>query len=718
MSEVGRLLHRTCNDPVQVKLYHLHSEQASNSIMAFYTLHYILFTTTKLANPYLMLEEFHRQIWKQERMPYGEELDRSPPSYQRHSFQANNIGPTDLNRIDQEPNQERLRTFYSSDLVLFISNLLTFLVAIKLVRDASNRGHCGRLLLQCLGWCCIFHIAYLYLINTLARNRSTDSSLTLKLLHTVAVMFQFFGVQCTCSCIQSLVDPIAMSQSQESVKFLEPHYQFVTYLTLGSLSLAFSSLSLYEVMTFIGNDLELTNSSLGISLIAILLEFGFTSCTSIMDEFVLIKPSSGTTKATSEQGQVENHTSIFSSYFRSDGSKLSSPILTISAANFTRSNRGEIVRVVDDDEFDTSNEIFYTRLARLQVNGDANYKSKSFVTDNEDIELYDRNKFSLYEGYDVKEEKPKLAYSTPKIENRARLRINPILTSYSHIREDQCHCVKLNGSDTSLLKKGANILKFALLSRPFLIDALLLTIIGSIYQANQLFILVEYLYFLINNSPNSFKTNLLSMTKTWSINDVLSTNTSRNIHIKMMSVYLVVQCLARTITLHYIASIVQERGRRKVLVILLLLAITVPLQYSANCNFVQSWQHRQQAHDSPTTIGLVLILSQIILIQLVIGMIGAGADFLINDLTLLYARQFRDEQLQDSKQSGEVSTESDYSTLHAVLNGLFYNFGASVSIAIHSYVEMCVSTTVDNSIIFAHFQTLNDKSSGLLVTTL
>lgn len=628
--------------------------------MDFFTLHYIIFSITKLSNHHLMLDEFFQLVWE----PIESKRAISPTASANSSLQ--DLGTSVTARLLTEQ-------IWCSDfthLVLLATNLLNFFLSVKIARYADQRNEHRSVLIRLISCCLIVHITYMYTTNTLAHSDLSGSSFGVKLIHALVTITLLFILQCSSQSIHNLIDPLAIDYCSRRSKYIAPHYQFITYMTMSALSVAFSTFCILEMLSIgASQHLTFTNSTLSIQLVALVIHLIVTSLMTM-------------------ENDDQNHTGQLDRKFKTllnfdnlalynqpradlnQGlAKLAPSILSISAANMSNLNKGEVTHMNDEDECNVTGEVVHIRSIWYE-----NRISRARVgsAQPDQMDQYDRNKFSLYEDYLTQDKELKRC---PK----KTWPIYDLPSDFLPYFETNAKFEKYVVEEERNLADVIRILTTD--KRSFTLDSVFFLLLGAIYQMHQMCFFSGYLEYLLRDSRLLMKTIMPFREDQTDCANCTGNDRSKPINFilfQMILVCLVVQSLSRIVSLQFAATLVLKLGRRQVMMILMIIGLSIPVQLSLNYYMANTMKSSTiMSVDSSQVVSVVAV--QVIFIQLQVGFMGAMADFLINDLALNYSRKTADFKVGLAMPSKNIKFKSDLCTLHSILHGLFYNLGCVIA---------------------------------------
>lgn len=702
--------------------------------MAIYTLHYILFTVTKIINLHLLLGESFSVIWgsrydqKSEiHQSYSNETSFSSDNQTSvsaliansqidpHSWQHRRVALSDLQYQTGRDQDEFLYTHS----VLFITSFFAFMFGSTRSLDQADKTSEHRsCLLRTFAFSITAYLIYLYTINTLASagDQSQSSPTEMKCIHSLIVIVALGVVQWSQTVIGSLGDSLAVQNCIKRNRSAScVNYQFVTHLIVAASSAAVSSVSLCEIyLTFMTESegqatTRYTNTALSMALVSSLVEFACLKLfTTGVDESLKTspigdraEPTDGPEKKGSFVGSIfqarwlpRTILSMYDSegppsstkaiYSLNDNSKRPSDydanIWSLSAVNLMRSN--EMMRTINDEECDNSVELFciYPGFYNKNLNIQPMHALKLGANSNQ---IYDRSKFSLYDDYGPTDEElhRRVQAASSSSSSSDRSNRQPAEDIKQHKQVDM------------------NVFQILFTEWSFIRQIALFVLIGSIYQANQLCFFTDYLSFLIQKSPLELQKSLFSTAQPYlGENHVYShqelITASQTIWMELICVVIVIQSSARVACFHHVNNLVFKLGTKATLSVLALISLTIPIQFGINYAIVQDTERLRLT----AQYRLVLILIQQVLIQIQVGSIGGLIEFIINDLTLHYAQHvtnYRSSRLSkiDNTDHREESVQCN---VHGILSGSFNLLGTAVmsatSLLSKSLIEGKLST--------------------------
>lgn len=706
--------------------------------MAIYTLHYILFTVTKIINLHLLLDESFGVIWSNRHHQRSEISYSNETSFSRENQTSVSIILADSQTAAHLWEHQRVASnalqyqtgrqdeFLYTHSILFITSLFAFLFgSIRSLNQADKTSAHRTCLLRTSAITITANLIYLYTINTLAfsRDQSVSSPTTMKCIHSLIVIVAFGVFQWSQIVTGSLVDSLAVQFCIKQSRLAScVDYQFVTHLVVAAFSAALSSVTLCEIYLSFMTDYEAqtryTNTALSMAIISSLIEF---ACLKLFtkggDESLKIRPIEDRFEPAIKSDKKRSflslefstrwlprtvlsmydsggsHNSTKATYTLSDNSKRPSNydanIWSLSAVNLMRSN--EMMRTINDEECDNSVELFciypgfYNKTLNIQP-----LQGLKINTNNNQV--YDRSKFSLYDDYCSTDE-----------ELHRRVQV----ASSSSSSSDRSH--HQSSEDIIQHKQGdMNVVQILFAEWCFIRHIALFVLIGSIYQANQLCFFTDYLRFLIQESPLEFRKSLFSFAQpyldedhAYSYQEVIST--SQTIWMELICIGLVIQCSARVACLHHVNNLVFKLGTKTTLSVLSLISLTIPIQFGINYAIVQDTERLRLTAQGR----LVLILIQQALIQIQVGSIGGLIEFIINDLTLHYAQHvanYRSSKLAkiDNMDHREESVQCN---VHGILSGSFNLLGTAVM----SATSLLSRYLIEGSSIFSKLSTFSES---------
>lgn len=672
--------------------------------MAFYLLHNILFPVTKLANQHLLLDEFYRIEWTR-------------ASKQLHSSNYSSIEA----RLSQSPSNnasQEQAEFISTHTILFAMSLINFAFSHRCLNGIhhswrNQRRYLFNLLLTLL----VSLLGYLYTANTIASLRNTNQQLS-GALHWIhgAILIIFLAVsQWAQFVIGSICDTLSVraSISQEASSKQHPPNSFVTQLMIGSFSAAFMSLSLTEIFinnrSIIESRIGYTNIVLVMAILSILLELvcfrlltvgqqhrkHSEASRRIVTMIDLNGDHEGSVVAGNEGASGDRFKCM--AYTLSDDRKSLPPIIWSISARNARKN-SETTHSTDDDEFGDSSPPNQHNNSEFQLASDAKFRQVNKQQQQQqrivqldiggDVELFDRTKYSLYEEdfehqAEEAQESPRRASEQPQ-----RKTIDFACQKLDHqcgqLKQEQENLPNQHGHFSSVLE----VLLIG--DWPFVWQTLALIVIGIMYQANQFCYFSEYINYLLYKSPWQFKLALLVGVNPLPTKSVLEADTGFGaIWICLVCVSILMQNLARVLALQYANNLLLRLGTNRLIWLLLIVSLTIPIQFLCNHHLVETsngWLSLRTR--------TIMVLSHIIFIQLVVGFLGALADWIINELALQYCQHVRTYRTTKIL-SPDQSDGSIQCTIHGLLNGSFLYIGTAIMSALRILADnaSCQSLT-------------------------
>jgi len=618
--------------------------------MAVYNLHYVLFTVTKLATTHLLLDESHKLVWT------------SP-----HQVQPTNQTCHPSRRIFKQLTEEfreepsKLSRFLYDHLLIFTASLVAFVASFKSLKRTDERGNHRQHFLRFLKASIAIHALYLYSTNSLANSQPWESPLTLRCAHTIVLLLLIVGFQWTHSVIGSIGDSLTVKFCLRYRESVGVHYQFITNLMVSALGVAVASVTICElfmakfsiqVLSF-----DYTNAvviaglvSVGVELIC-MQTFTVSGESSVLEKGATKSESCAKQKAgrgsrvgldSDDESGDKGRKAVYS--LTDCPARLSKNILSLSLANQRQSNSGEILYATEDEEYDGSTVELFRMYSELRRYPFKSHPQVPTVTENK-LDSYDRNKFSLYEGFGMK-----------------TCVVNMKKSQISH----------RNGASGQQDKRSLSAFEFLISDSDskFVQQAAMLILIGSIYQANQLCFFSDYLHYLAHDSPPKFRVCLLASMRNHSYHRLNLAHLACLVWIELVCASFLIQSTAKVVCLHYVNSLVFKLGTRMTLLITSLFTLTVPIFFALNYNLVE-WPYSNIS----TQMRVTLVLLQLVFIQFQIGLIGSVMEFLINDLALQFSQQVASQQKSETSKS---SKQSSHCQVHGLLSGSFNLLGAAL----------------------------------------
>lgn len=704
--------------------------------MAIYTLHYVLFSVTKIANLHLLLDEAQRVI----RAPHIHSDATSHNATAQQLYNTSN--PSYIIHRDDDHN-----SFLRTHLALLITAIVSFLVATLRTLESADRTRNHRQhLLRALALSVCLHAVYLYTINTLATSTipddvklviptstSTTHRNVMRYVHTIIASAMLAGIHYASAVINSLAEPMTVNLCLRSAKSMGAHYQFITQLMIGALSLAVTSISLFEIamatdhLSSLHQDhLSFTNAVLTMGLVALGVEliclYLFTAAndeTSASSDCPSGDIFTAASHRNKELGSDDRHdlnkavSKLFvwpkwqlvlhESYNDADASSttsstrdftkaiysLHSDVLSISADCIKRSSTalGEVARAVDDDEWDSSSNSFNEP---SDVHKSQSYPTKPLsVAAIKSLSIDSHTKLKARsrsneckDGLDMFDRQKFSLYDDFGDTDRKLKAKNP--------SKKQQHTFVLScpASSANITLSHANFDrdfgkrpgKFAALEIILSSDCVLafklvmLILIGAIQQAIQLCSLSDYMHYLIHLSPADFRLSLLSNTQPF-LHQIeqhapVVNQVLCTLWLEFICASYLAQSSARILCLQKVNSIVIYLGQRRALACILCLCLTFPLQFLLNYQLVNG----KLLTDVLKDFRLSLVLGQLVVIYLQVGFASAIMDYLINDMTMQYS---------------QASGRSHQCVVHGLFSGLHNQIGLAVACIVIIVMRSC-----------------------------
>lgn len=780
--------------------------------MAIYTLHYVLFSLTKLINIRLLLDGSYELIWQ--------------PKFQLARLQLDNL-KLEGNTTHHETAIYQLQTnssvkseeskFIYAQTLIFISSLVALILSSTLSLNWADRlREHRRYLLSSLASGFIFYSLYLYLINSISETSTVKESIILKLALIITIGLVVTGTSWAHALITTLADCFAINSCINSTETSrDARYMFITYLMIGTISSIFASLTICQLFITVPMIEVDTIGYVSLLLITGILILGLELLVLLImtndddgrrcNHRELIQPDSKVIEGGEKTPILGNLWK--SSLFRKlkltlDASPLSGhkrqaysyntslkalPPDILSVSIDCTEMGTEITKTVDDDEWDNSVDLFYIYPGFYRANCPANVTSKKTAIDNNSkqqhsrslnlkqeadhqdgrqmSECYDKSKFCLYDDY-VREDKAlkqRRFTSSSLVSTTSTLQMSSGFARqddglYKGRRETKLHCCVRGencGAGDTENKTNSSTLEILMTDGgsfgcqwAFMQNCLILTLIGSIYQANQFCLLVDYLRYLTRSAATSTTDQYNHLSLGTMINqhhslslpydhhqqssNILTNHSGHAIHsvlqqqqdqpdqfvtatifktkhlpiivwAELLCASYIVQYIARVICLNYINSIALRFGAKKTLATILILALTLPCQFLLNVRIFNitsgsndiDWLSQLAGMagktstpppPSTTTTTMIsidmqqiVVISQLMLIQFQIGLVGAASDYLITEFALQHS-----QQVSSYKQSRFIIEPHTtiQATIHGLLRGSFDLLGGALMSAI------------------------------------
>lgn len=639
--------------------------------MAHFTLHYVLFSMTKLINPHMLLTESYRLIWS------------SSPSSEENEFIHNRTSPNNnyrLNWSNELQNNEINHTEYlsyvetaSNSKFIFI-HLSIYLIAIstyigsclKMLKQVDKGNNHRKYLVNSFGMAILIKIIYIYFSVALAYKKIESSSTILKIIYSIFVIALMNGSQWALSNIGTLSDMLALDYCIQHSKPSGVHHHFINYLMFGTFSLAIMSISLcegYVIKSLIGSqNLKFTNLVLTVTLLSLTLEFiGLLMLTHNNSEEHLKEDKKDKLKDNKRQlkfprklklalenSHIDDYSTSKEVYSLDDNSSKFPDIISRQV--------DQVSRAMDEDEVD----LFYIRSIPSLIQN----KIEENIAFQNTKDAFDRNKFSLYEDFCFKSNTKNLSFQL----------------------ENNCNQIDTN-SDDNKEKFFIQMSVFEILissDSEFIKQVVALSIIGATYQANQLCVLSEYTLYMIRESSRGFMNSSSSELENPLLNLIelhhrlnLTPLTPNVIWIELICLSYLAQCSARILSLHYVHSLITKFGVRDSLFFLLISCPLLFIQLALNYYLLQNKIFKLSNQNL-----IIIVICQLMFIQIQIGTLSAIVDYIINDLTLQFSQQVNNIRNGWSRSTMEEPKESVRCTVNGILSGSFYYVGSALMAAL------------------------------------
>lgn len=613
--------------------------------MVIFTLHYILFTVTKVANLHMILIDLYRTIWTN--------CSENDLGQEDKVYRNENVSLYDQNSKKVSQEAEYIFTHVA---MLQVSLAIFTISNLKSLSTTFDKHQCRSHLLNSISLSMLLQISYVYIINTLelGQRSSLDS------LHTVVCILIQIALGVSLSFTNSLGDSLTVNHciNKSSNKTVGVHYHFITHLMIGAFSLALTSFIQLEMFSTITNccqsHLAYTNSVSLLNIFSLLIELiALGALTESNDNEKINRINANeSSRIFSFFGprvklRLDELTVAKAVYSLTNSSNnLSRNILTISGKQMSLEEMklGKTMCSTDEEEFhNTTRSDYCPRLPIKHLN----------VYDHRDpIEeiSYDRTKFSLYDDYSFKANPGNVTgtdrYDYLRSSIRRKSRRHPSLIEILIMRD-----------------------------WTFMGHSILLILIGSIYQANQFCYMVDYLRYLVHESPSHVRTGLARMS--YSFNRIDSkfesagdSSIANIVWMELICLSFIAQSFARVVGLHFVNRLLLRLGPTYSLLVCLVISSTIPIHFIMNYKLTQR-NPFEQYHD----IVQIFILVQLLLVQLSIGIIGSIVEFIINDLAILYSQQVANFR---SSRFAQTSSQPDAWSIHGLLNGVFNQLGTSL----------------------------------------